>query len=192
MRINLIAATILLASTGHLLAQASPAGSEPKNLPLAVGFGYSNFYTDWNGRLSGPTVTVDWNSTRIRGLGIEVQGRDLNYGRAAGAGNLRFDTAEGGPVYTFRRSGRLQPFGEFFLGFGNIDFALLHSKWSHDTRNIYQPGGGVKYSISTNVWVRASYEYQIWPDLVRHHALTPNGLTVGAVYDLRGFHSRTY
>ena len=33
-------------------------------LPLTVGVGYSNYATDWNGRLSGPMIWVDWNFYR--------------------------------------------------------------------------------------------------------------------------------
>jgi len=192
MRIKLLFGIVLLASTGHLLAQASPAGYERKSLPLAVGLAYSNFYTDWNGRISGPAFTVDWNSTGIKGLGIEVEGRDLNYGRSAGAGRLRFDTAAGGPVYSFRSYKRLQPFGEFLIGLGSIDFQIKNSPSSHDTRSIYEPGGGVKYPILPNVSVRGTYEFQVWPDMIRHHALTPSGFTVGATYDFRPNRPRAY
>jgi hypothetical protein len=39
------------------VASSATAGS----LPLTVGVGYSNYATDWSGRLSGPTLWADWN-----------------------------------------------------------------------------------------------------------------------------------
>jgi len=86
-------------------AQATP-GATQKGVPIVVGVGYSNFYSDWNGRLAGPTVWVDWNFCHapwiLHGFGIELEGRDLNYGRTGGVSNLRQDTAEGDAIYTWR------------------------------------------------------------------------------------------
>jgi hypothetical protein len=189
MRIKLLFAILCLTSTGHLLAQASPSANQPR-LPLTVGFGYSNFDTDWNGRIWGPALTINWNSLPIKGLGIALEGRHLAYGTSLP--NFRYNTVAGGPVYTFRSYKKFQPFGEFLVGLGGINFHLPNSSYSHDTRSILVPGGGAKYQILPSVWVRGTYEYQIWPDMFSHHALTPNGFTIGGAYDFGPMRRRTY
>jgi len=180
MRIKLLFAIICLTYTGHLVAQVSPSANEHR-LPITLAVGFSNFDTDWNGRISGPALTMNWNSLPVRGLGLAVEARHLVYGTSLP--NFRYNTIAGGPVYTFRSYKKLEPFGEFLVGLGSINFQLSNSSYSHDTRTIMAPGGGAKYPILSNVWVRGSYEYQIWPDMFNHHALTPNGFTIGAAYD---------
>jgi len=189
MRIKLLFAIICLTSTGQLLAQVSPSANQQR-LPLTVGLGFSNFDTDWNGRISGPALTMNWNSLPIRGLGIAMEARHLAYGTSLQ--DFSYKTIAGGPVYTFRSYKRLQPFGEFFIGYGAINFHLSNSSYSHDTRTIMVPGGGAKYLITPKVWLRGSYEYQIWPDMFSHHALTPNGFTIGGAYDFGPMRRRTY
>lgn len=174
---------VLLASAVSLCGQASPSAYESGG-HLNVGVAVSDFNTDWNGRLLGPAIWMDWKPalgpSLVKGLGLEVEGRDLNYDRAVP--KLRQDTAEGGLIYTWRGFARWSPYGKFLIGFGSIDFPNLTPTYSHDTRTVYAIGGGTEYRLVGRIWARGEYEYQFWPDYLHGHALTPNGFTVGAVY----------
>jgi opacity protein-like surface antigen len=195
MSLKLLLAALVVAAIPafpQVAPQATRAG-----LPLTVGVGYSNFHTDYSGRLSGPMFWADWNfSDRLsflRGLGIEVEARDLNYDRTGTDRNLRMDTAEGGVIYTYRRYRRVQPFAKCLIGFGSIDFNLAipsFAYYTHDTRTVYAPGGGVNWIAFGNVEIQGNYEYQFWPVLFHGHSLNPNGITIGIAYDLRGRRGR--
>jgi opacity protein-like surface antigen len=186
MHMKLIVASLLLVATFPVSAQVVPA-AEQHGLPLVVGVGFSDFYSDWNGRLDGVTVWADWNfyhaPSLLRGLGIEAEARDLNYGRTGSVPNLRQDTAEIGAIYTWRHYQRFHPYAKYLAGIGSIDFQHITPTYSHDTRTVYTPGGGIEYRAWRNVWVRGDYEYQFWTDFFHHRSLNPNGVTIGASYD---------
>ena len=190
MLLKLVLTALLIASGYPAFSQAAP-GATQGGSKLVIGVGFSDFSTDWNGRLVGVTMWADWNFNRgpgfLPGLGVEVEGRDLNYGRTGGVPNLRQDTLEGGPIYTMRHYRKFQPYGKFLVGIGSIDFEHLTPTYSHDTRPVIAPGGGVGYRAWRNVWVRGDYEYQYWADFFNHHALNPNGFTVGFTYHFSGF-----
>ena len=183
---------ILLASIGiPALSQTAPGATEG-NWPLVIGIGYSNFHTDWSGRLGGPSVWADWTLNRLpgrlHGLGIEVSGNDLQFNRSGGDPRLRMDTAEGGPIYTWHRDRRFRPYLKFLVGFGSIDFTLPN--YFHDTRTIYSPAGGVDYRFLNHLVVRGDYEYQFWTHFINDRVLNPQGLTIGVAYDFN--RSRTF
>ena len=189
---KLVLATLFLAATLPASAQVTPS-SQQSSVPLVVGVGFSNFNTDWSGRLSGATLWADWNFNQgpsfLQGFGIEVEGRDLNYGRSSGAPkNLRQDTLEAGAIYTLRRSHNFHPYGRFLGGLGSIDWKGVPG-YQHDTRTVWAPGGGVEYRAWQHVWVRGDYEYQFWTDFFHHQALNPNGVTIGVAYDFGHIHA---
>lgn len=189
MRLKLVLAALFLAAAIPVFSQVAPAATEG-GLPLVVGAGFSDFYSDWNGRLAGPTVWVDWNfyhgPSFLHGFGIEVEGRDLNYGRTGGVPNLRQDTAEGGAIYTWRHYRNFHPYAKYLIGFGSIDFPP-YGTYSHDTRTVLIPGGGAEYRAYRNIWVRGDYEYQYWRHIFGPHDLNPNGVTIGVSYDFGSF-----
>lgn len=192
----LLALSLVLAATLSASSQVAPSAREG-GLPLVVGAGFSNFNIDWTDpvthgtdRLSGATAWVDWNFYRapriLQGLGIEVEGRDLNYGQPSGEANLRMDTIAGGPLYTWRHYRGFHPYAKVLGGYGSIDFTIpLSPNYKHDTRTFYAPGGGVEFKAWRGVWVRGEYEYQFWNNFFQHKTQTPNGFTIGATYDLR-------
>lgn len=107
----------------------------------------------------------------------------------------REDTAEGGAIYTWRRYAKLHPYGKFLIGFGSMDFPAGDaynkngSPYTHDTRTVYAPGGGLEYRISRTVDIRADYEYQFWPYFLGNpHPLNPQGYSVGATYSFMPYH----
>jgi hypothetical protein len=193
-----------------VLGQAVPA-AEAGGLPLVAGAGVSGFNIDWGqdafGRtryMEGVTVWVDWHLTRLpgpsalRGLGVEVEGRDIDFGLPASLSNaelhdagtnMRQDTGLGGVTYTVRRFRSVRPYGKFLAGLGSIDFPPLPASppsYRHDNRTIAAFGGGADFHACRHVWIRADWEYQFWRGLFGSpHALTPTGVTIGAVYDFR-------
>ncbi|MGB6744839.1 MAG: outer membrane beta-barrel protein [Terracidiphilus sp.] len=179
------------------VSQTAPAGYEARTLPITVGVGVSNIDVDWGrSRMYGDTLWIDYFPTRLphmlSGLGVDVEGRDINYDRPTTVpSNFRQDTAAGGPIYTWRRFPNFQIYGKGLIGFGSIDFMLNQPPYSrHDTRTIYAPGGGFLVHAYKHVWVRADYEYQFWPDFLPHNGTRtddPQGFTLGAVYDFRGY-----
>jgi len=190
MNLKMLLGTLVVGASIPVCAQVVPEATSA-GLPVTVGVGFSNYNTDWSGYLSGPMFWADWNfyqlPSYLRGLGVEVEGRDLNYVRTGGVQNMREDTAGGGPVYTVRHYRRIQPYGKFLLDFGSIDFTILSSPdYHHDTRTVLAPGGGLTYRVFQNVWVRGDYEYQFWPQLGHGNTLNPRGWTFGVAYDFKG------
>ncbi len=195
MRLKPILSVALLLSATHLFAQVNPAGFE-RTVPLKLGLGISDFSTDWAGRISGPSLWADWSFHQVpaflNGLGVEIEARDLNYARTAHVPTLRFDTAVAGPIYAFSQHRAIRPYGQFLIGLGSMDFPSSNKRYTHDTRTIFEPGGGVEFLIASRVQLRAAYEYQFWPDMFGHHALNPNGFTLGTAYDFGAGRTRVY
>lgn len=189
MYLKMLLALFIVGATIPIASQVAPQGSR-EGIPFTVGLGYSNYYSDWNGRIQGSMFWLDWDpdlgTSYLRGVGIEVEGRDLNYGRSGRDTRLRMDTAAGGAIYKWHHFNNFRPYAKFLAGFGSADFTSSIPNYTHDTRTVLAPGGGLEYRVFRGVWVRGNYEYQFWPDLFRHHALTPNGFTIGASYDLQG------
>ncbi len=193
MKLKMLLAVLVVIASIPAFSQVAPEATVGP--PLTVGVAYSNFDTDWTGRLQGPMFWANYNFYNhpafLNGFGVELEGRDLNYGRSAGQGKLRMDTIAGGPIYTFRHYRRFHPYAKYLFGYGSIDFTLLNfPNYTHDTRTVYAPGGGAEYRIWQNVWVRGDYEYQFWTSFFNYHDLNPQGFTIGASYDFRGTHSR--
>jgi len=194
MRLKFICAGLFLSAASCAVSQVSPSATQG-GIPFKVGVAYSNYYTDWSGFESGPTAWLDWTLSRgpaiVNGLGIEAEGRDLNYARTGSEPKLRQDTAEGGPVYHWAHFDRFEPYAKFLMGFGHIAFNdVTDPYYTHDSRTVLAPGGGAEYRITRNIWLRGDYEYQFWLDFFRHHAMTPEGVTVGVSYDFSRMHSR--
>jgi opacity protein-like surface antigen len=176
-------------------AQVTYSAEEGK-LPFTVGAGVSDFSDDWgvsNPRQVGITVWVDWRiphmPSALDGLGIELEGRDINYDTPSSLPGHRMDTGLGGPVYQFHRKGRIRPYVKYLMGIGSVDFPSPGATYSHDTRTVYEPGGGVDIRVLNHFSVRAEYDYQFWHQLFLHD-LTPTGFTGGVVYDFGGRSSR--
>lgn len=196
MRLKLIpklvfAALLFVAAAWPTQAQVSPSATKG-GIPILVGAGFSNFgFPDWGPgvRMDGITAWLDFYPRslpwKLQGLGIEAEGRDLNFGRPTNFTQLRHDTALVGPIYAWDRYVKFHPYAKFLAGIGSVDFPPMGVGYSHDTFTTTAPGGGVEYRIWQSVWVRGDYEYQFW-----HHAFGPNdfnpqGFTIGASYDFR-------
>jgi opacity protein-like surface antigen len=170
-------------------AQVTYAAEEGKQ-PFTVGSGVSNFSDDWgiqNPRQLGIAVWVDWRFPFVppvlHGLGVEFEGRTLQWATPSYLPGHRMDTALGGPIYQWRRKGRIRPFGKYLLGIGSIDFPVPGSTYNHDTRVVFEPGAGADVRFWSRFSVRATYDYQFWHAIFGPNDLNPNGFTIGAVYD---------
>jgi opacity protein-like surface antigen len=169
-------------------AQVTYSAQEGK-LPFTVGFGVADFSDDWgshNPRQVGLTLWLDWRiphmPSKLDGLGLEFEGRDINYATPSYLPGHRMTTGLAGPMYEWRRQGRVRPFAKYLIGIGNLDFPNP-SNYQQDTRTIYAPGGGVDVRLLSRLSVRGEYEYQFWHAIFGPRDLTPQGFTVGVVYD---------
>jgi hypothetical protein len=206
-----VLAALVFVAAIPVVAQVVPS-AEQGGLPIVAGAGASAFNIDWGqdafGQvryMEGVTVWVDWNLTYLhgpgflKGLGVELEGRDIDFGLPASLSNaelfdkgtnMRQDTALGGVIYTVRRFHRVHPYGKALAGIGSIDFPPLPASpswYRHDNRTITAFGAGADLRTWRNLWLRADWEYQFWPDLFGSpHPLTPTGITLGFVYDFKG------
>jgi len=194
MRLKLVIAGFFLTAALPSISQVAPSATQG-GFPLSVGVGYTEFYSDWSGNISGAAIWADWTFYHVprllQGIGLEIEGRDLNYNRNGDEPKLRMDTAAGGPVFHYRRFRRVQPYVKFLAGLGSHDFNDPYNPYyEHDTRTIEVYGGGVDYRLWRNISVRGDYQYQFWLDYFHHHDLNPQGGTVGVSYDFGHMHMR--
>jgi opacity protein-like surface antigen len=181
-------ALFLIGSATHVGAQVTYSAREGK-LPFSVGFGVSNFSDDWgykNPRQVGLTIWGDWRIPHmppvLDGLGVEFEGRDINYATPSYIPGHRMTTGLIGPIFEFRRQSRIRPYLKYLMGIGNIDFPN-NSNYQQDTRAILAPAGGADVRVWGRLSVRGEYEYQFWHAIFGPNDLTPQGVTVGVVYD---------
>ena len=174
-------------------AQTAPAATK-NNFPLSVGGGISGYNPDWgHGHMLGGTVWVDYTLPRVpsflQGIGLELEARDLNFGRTETVPPLLVEEAAGGGVtYTWRHYRNFHPYGKFLGEYGGLTCNKSGPQYHHDTRTVVIGGGGLEYRALHNIWVRADFEYQFWPDLFGGKTLDPKGFTVGAMYHFGRFH----
>ena len=178
LRLKLALFTLLFAATLPVFSQIAPAAQE-RHTPIAVGVGVSDFSLDWgpDRRMEGITAWADVGIPRIphflSGIGIELEGRDINIGRPSVISRMRQDTFAGGPIYTWRHYRRVQPYAKYLIGIGSIDFPGDPSRYTHDTRTVFAPGFGLQGKVFKGFWVRGDYEYQFWPKLFGPMRSTP-------------------
>jgi opacity protein-like surface antigen len=186
---------ILSVMASMFLGAASPAkaqvtySAEEGKLPFTIGMGVSSFSDDWgvsNPRQLGINLWADWRFRLppvLQGLGVEFEGRDVNYNTPSGIAGHRMDTALIGPLYQWRKNDRFRPYGKYLIGIGSIDYPSPGLLQSHDTATVFEPGGGLDARVWNRLSIRAEYDYQFWHHLFGPNDLTPTGLSVGAVYD---------
>ena len=186
-----ILALLFVSSACPSFAQVVPSARQ-KALPFSVGGGVSRFNPDYaHGALYGGTLWFDYTPYRmpqiLRGLGVEAEARDLSLNRSSTQPpNLRLDVASGGAIYA-RRATNFRVYAKALIGLGSIDFEANGQVKMHDSRTVTTGGGGIEVRAYRNLWVRGDYEYQFWPNFYQNGTsagnLTPEGATLGAVYD---------
>ncbi len=196
--VGLAFAVLLVCSSYSVHAQSAPSATRDQP-PWSIGAGISGYNPDFgHGHLVGGTLWIGYTPARVpwalQGIGFEAEARDLNYGRSSTQpANLREDTAQGGLIYAWPHFRNFRPYGKFSGGYGNADDGVTATHRNHDSRTFLSWGGGVKYRLFRQVWMRVDYEYQSWPDFFKHPAtaaaparpsgrLKPQGFTLGAEY----------
>jgi opacity protein-like surface antigen len=183
---------ILIAASASAQAVYSASEDHPR---LSVGVGFSYFSQDWgpNPHPTGITYMADYHPPLPRfleDLNIEAQGRNLIWHRGTipitGAPIVpRTETLGGGVIdhpHWFRFH-KFEPYAKVLISYGYIHFAEDDVSYNHDSRVVTSLGGGVDYRLIHRVTLRADYEYQWWPTFFGPNALTPQGVTVGALYN---------
>lgn len=164
--------------------------------------------TDGSGRFSwtlgvgvNPNYDVDWGRTRmlggtfwtdltfkngpfyLRGLGAEIEARDVHINKGDKPANYRQDVALAGVIYKWPHFQRVTPFGTYLAGLGSIDFVARRIvNYTHDTRTVHSYGMGLDVKISRRWGGRAEYEYQFWPEFLGG-TINAQGLTFGGYYE---------
>jgi Outer membrane protein beta-barrel domain len=180
---------VLVTTVMPAYSQVAPAASQG-GVPLVVGGGFSDFSIDWGPgqRMEGITAWADWYlkglPASLNGLGVEAEGRDIDFGRPAVITKMRQDTGIGGPIYAFNRYHNFRPYVKYLFGIGSLEFPPAGT-YSQDTFLVMGPGGGLEYHAWGHIWIRGDYEYQFWHHTFGPTDLTPTGFTVGASYDFR-------
>jgi hypothetical protein len=179
---------LLLCAPRPAAAQAALHAEETMS-PWSLGAGFSNFDLDWghNRRMDGITAWVDWRIPThiplLNRVGIEGEGREIDFLKPSSFHVMRQETALGGVTVELPGHRRLHPYAKYLMGVGSVHFAS--SGYSHDSRKVYAPGGGVDWRLHHyGLSVRAEYEYQYWHHLFGPHDLSPNGVTVGVVWNV--------
>ena len=171
-------------------SQVAPAATTG-GFPLSVGGGVSYWDTDWGqSKMEGATVWVDYYLTHVpyilKGLGVELEARDVTFNKGDKPNNFRQATLGGGVIYSWHHFHNLRPYIKLDLAYGGINTRFVNfPNYTHDTRTVTAPGFGLEYRVFGPIWARADYEYQFWPKLFGPHTTNPRGFTFGAMYDFR-------
>lgn len=180
---------VLVTTVMPVYSQVSPAANLG-GVPIVIGGGFSDYSIDWGPgqRMEGISAWADWYPNRLpavlNGLGIEAEGRDIDFGRPSGIPRMRQDTGIGGAIYTWNRYRNFRPYAKYLFGIGSIEFPPSGT-YLRDTFLVLAPGGGVEYHVWQHVWIRGDYEYQFWHHTFGNTDLTPIGISIGASYDFR-------
>jgi opacity protein-like surface antigen len=169
---------------GSARAQVVPSATGPGR-SLWVGAEYSNihasFPSDSNQRLWGIGGFADYHLSPH--IAVEAEARFLRFN------SFYCETEDNylaGPRYTARRFGKLQPYAQFLVGLGKIQYPFQIGSGSYLA---LAPAAGANYRISRRWTLRGEYEYQLWPgspDVANEpaHEIKPNGFHVGLAYRL--------
>jgi opacity protein-like surface antigen len=183
-----VLAALFAAAAIPVNPQAAPAATHGRS-SLSAGAGVSYFDLDYSmsDKMIGITAWIDYSvpfmPRPLKGLGIEAEGRDINYDRPSDLERMRQDTIAGGPIFIWSRYRRVHPYAKYLMGLGSIDFPPSGTtNYEHDTRVVFAPGVGVDYQINANFNARVDYEYQFWRPLFGPQDLHPQGVTVGVLY----------
>ena len=181
-----ILAALFVAAAVPAKSQVAPAATRSQ-ASLSAGAGVSYFDLDYgmSNKMIGISAWIDYRlplmPRLLQGLGIEAEGRDINYDRPSSLYRMRQDTIAGGPIYTWTHYRRVRPYAKYLFGFGSIDFPKI-GLYDHDTRVVFAPGVGVDYRINAHFKARVDYEYQFWQAIFGPNDLNPQGVTLGVLY----------
>jgi hypothetical protein len=167
------------------LAQAAPTATQ--RFKLSAFGGGSGVFTDvFGGHNLSITAGADLS---LRPLlfgwapAVEIRGiYPVHSGTLAG-----LKSAEGG-LRLQRDFGRLQVYGDFLVGRGQIDYQRGgyqsgKTRYLSSTSPVISPGIGVDYELSKHLAAKADFQYQFWTTYpLALPVLTPKIFTGGLVY----------
>jgi opacity protein-like surface antigen len=148
-----------------------------------VGGEYNNIHASFpyqsSQRLWGIGAFADYHLNRR--IDLEALARFLRFNSFYGESENNYLI---GPRYLVGTYGRFQPYGQFLVGIGGIQYPF---KIGSGQYLALAPGGGVNYRISRKLTMRGEYEYQLWPgspNFVNEpaHEIKPNGFHIGIAY----------
>jgi opacity protein-like surface antigen len=194
-----IIALLLILTAAPSSAQAVYSAEQDRPV-LSVGAGFSLFNQDYGPHETyGETIFADYHPPFmpdfLSGVNFEALARDISVDRqTVPSGNNnpnagkpiepRTDILGGGLIYHPQRLRfhRFEPYVRGLIAFGSIDFTSSNPDYSHDTRVMYEFGGGTDIRLTHRISARADYGYQFWPALFGR-GLNPQGFTVGGMYN---------
>lgn len=146
-------------------AQATPTAS--RSLDLSAFGGVAGVATSLSGGKNlSFVVGMDLGLTPIRGVRpvVEVRGLyPIDGGNVASQKSILL-----GPRVDFLLNHRLRPYGDFLIGRGEMDYKnggyLFDNAavYVETTTNVYSPGGGVDYDLSSHLSFKVDMQLQHW------------------------------
>lgn len=154
--------------TGHALW----VGGEYSN--ISAGFPYAS-----GQRLWGAGAFADYHLTGH--IGLEAEARFLRFNSFYGETE---DNYLAGPRYLPRNLGRFQPYAQFLVGDGKIQYPFEIGNGNYFA---IAPAAGTNYRISRRWSLRGEYEYQLWlesPNIANEpaHRIAPHGFHLGVAF----------
>jgi hypothetical protein len=151
---------------------------------LSTGASFSYFSADYGGyHPIGGSAVIDFSPIIWDHVATEAEGRWLTLNAPHGFSEYNYLI---GPVYRFTltKHQTLHPYVKTLLGEGIVNFSdnLAYGRYF-----AIAPGGGVDFTLTRRVRLRADYEFQIWPNApgipgLPSGTMYPNGVSVGATY----------
>ena len=132
-------------------------------------------------QLLGVSPFVDANHVLFRRLGFEAQARILPW-RGPGGG-LSESSYMAGPKISLARFRSVGFSGKFLAGGAHLSVPARSAGGGQYFA--MAPGFIADMRVTRRVFVRAEYEYQMWPNFLGGGGLTPNGFSFGFEYALK-------
>jgi hypothetical protein len=181
---------ILLAAnacvTGNLARAQAVESADGPGKSLWIGGEYSNSVASFpyqnTYRLTEIGAFTDYRFSGHIGAEVETHFSLLN-----GFHNESERDSLAGLQYRGGRFGRVQTFGQFLVGVGQIQYPFHIGSGSYLA---LAPSGGATYRLDRRWALRGEFEYQIWagsPNLANEpaHELRPYGFHLGVTFRLR-------
>jgi hypothetical protein len=161
---------VCLAASGAARAQVVPSAAAG-GFRLSAGGTGSGYYLQYGEReMIGASAFVD--ADLIRGLGIEAEGRWLEYHQTE---DVHVETYSVGLRYHMNFH-RFQPYAKGLIGYGDFNFPFNFARGRY---LVATAGGGLDYRLNHRIHIRvADVEYQNWPEFT-YGAMTSVGVSAG-------------
>jgi len=156
--------------------QAAPTASRPGDLQIGGGFTFGNSTYNFNqSTLKGGNIYATF--ARSTYWGGEA---DFNLFTDSNDSTVYEQSYEVGPRIFLTR-GRLIPYGKILIGRGVYNYS---NNVANIAYNLYTYGGGIDYTLTPTINLRADYEYQNWLGFPLG-TLHPSLVTIGAAFHFR-------